>query len=149
MPCNCKQCQGLAQPRAFEQRELLRRKEHGKFKVECPGSFEYVDVLELLDGIRVDRLPGWAKDEAEISRAEARSYQPPRTIKIFIASSSELRQDRDDFELYFRQQNDAFRKKGVYKVSPSPQPASPPSLRSPRRASGFSPFSRREDGVIA
>lgn len=59
VPCNCKQCRGLAQPRAFEQRELLRRKEHGKLKVECPGSFDYVDVLELLDGIRAE-LPVWA-----------------------------------------------------------------------------------------
>jgi hypothetical protein len=38
----------------------------------------------------------------------------PRTIRIFLASSEELREDRDAFELYFRQQNDQFRKKGLY-----------------------------------
>jgi hypothetical protein len=37
-----------------------------------------------------------------------------RTIRIFLASSEELREDRDAFELYFRQQNDQFRKQGVY-----------------------------------
>jgi hypothetical protein len=37
-----------------------------------------------------------------------------RTIRIFLASSAELREDRDAFDLYFRQQNDQLRKKGVY-----------------------------------
>jgi hypothetical protein len=37
-----------------------------------------------------------------------------RTIRIFLASSAELREDRDAFELYFRQQNDQFRRKGLY-----------------------------------
>ena len=39
---------------------------------------------------------------------------PLRTLRIFLASSEELREDRDAFELYFRQQNDQFRKRGVY-----------------------------------
>ncbi len=63
-----------------------------------------MDVLELLDGIRVDKLPGWANKEPE----------PLRKIRIFLASSAELREDRDEFELYFRQQNDQFRKHGFY-----------------------------------
>ena len=37
-----------------------------------------------------------------------------REIRIFLASSSELAEDRDEFELYFRQQNDRLRKKGIY-----------------------------------
>jgi internalin A len=79
VPCNCKQCQGLAQPRAFEQRELLRRIEHSIFKVECPGSYKYVDVLELLDGIRLDRLPRWANEETDMTT--------PPPLKIFISYS--------------------------------------------------------------
>ena len=65
IPCNCKECQGLSQPRAFEQKELLRRKEYGKLKVECLGSFDYLDVLELLDGINVKTMPGWAAEESQ------------------------------------------------------------------------------------
>ncbi len=34
--------------------------------------------------------------------------------KIFLASSSELREDRDEFERYFLQQNHGLRKRGVY-----------------------------------
>jgi len=37
-----------------------------------------------------------------------------RTIRIFLASSAELREDRDAFDLYFRQQNDRFLKRGLY-----------------------------------
>ena len=37
-----------------------------------------------------------------------------RTIKIFLASSAELEEDRDAFDLYFRQQNDQWRKQGLY-----------------------------------
>jgi len=37
-----------------------------------------------------------------------------RTIRIFLASSEELREDRDAFDLYFRQLNDQLRKDGVY-----------------------------------
>ena len=99
VPCDCKKCRLLAVPECFEQKRLLQRKRDGRLKVECPGSYEDVDVLELLDGIRMEPLPGWAKE---------------REIKIFLASSSELREDRDGFEQYFRQQNDAFRKRGVY-----------------------------------
>ena len=35
-------------------------------------------------------------------------------LHIFLASSSELREDRDQFELYFRRQNDRLRDDGVY-----------------------------------
>jgi hypothetical protein len=75
-------------------------------KIECPISYEEVDVLELLDGIRVDRLPDWAK--------EPRIKEGERTIRIFLASSEELKEDRDAFDLYFRQQNDQLRKQRIY-----------------------------------
>ena len=35
-------------------------------------------------------------------------------IKIFLASSSELKEDRDAFDLHFRQANDRLFKKGIY-----------------------------------
>ena len=100
IPCNCEVCRAAPVPEFFEQKELVRRKEHKKLKVECRRSFKEVDVRELLDGIKVDKLPGWAADQRE--------------IRIFLASSSELSEDRDQFDLYFRQQNDHLRKKGIY-----------------------------------
>jgi hypothetical protein len=105
IPCNCKRCRTVSVPEFFAQKNLLKRKEDNRLKVECPNSYEDVDVLELLDGIRVDQLPSWAKEEKPATA---------RTIRIFLASSAELREDRDAFELYFRQLNDQFRKEGLY-----------------------------------
>jgi GTPase SAR1 family protein len=48
-------------PEFFEQKRLSQRKKDSKLKVECPASYEDVDVLELLDGINVKELPGWGK----------------------------------------------------------------------------------------
>ena len=81
---------------------------------QCLASYADVDVLELLDGIGVDRLPAWTKEETLAKASASQSEQSDRTIKIFLASSSELREDRDAFDLYFRQQNDLLRKHGVY-----------------------------------
>ena len=112
VPCNCSQCRTSAEPTFFEQKELLWRKEHGRLKVECRYSFEDVDVLELLDGIKMEKLPVWAKEEAP-----SRSL---RKVRIFLASSSELRQDRDEFELFFRRQNDQLAIPSFLQASPSP-----------------------------
>jgi internalin A len=101
VPCNCKGCRVASVPEFFTQRNLLRRKENNRLKVECPRSYEDVDVPELLDGIRVDKLPGWANEEQRTT-----SLAP---MRIFLASSAELREDRDAFDLYFRQQNDQLR----------------------------------------
>lgn len=112
IPCNCSQCSAVVESEFFEQKRLLQRKKDGKLQVECPASYENVSVLELLDGIKIGHIPEWAEDEIE--RTSQISETSGQTIKIFLASSSELREDRDAFELYFRQQNDLWRKKGVY-----------------------------------
>ncbi|MGD8590643.1 MAG: COR domain-containing protein [Chromatiales bacterium] len=106
IPCNCSECRVAAVPEFFSQKRLLKRKQDHRLKVECPASYEDVDVLELLDGIRMDRLPGWAKDE--------KPKPTQHTFKIFLASSSELKEDRNEFDRYFRQLNDELLKKGIY-----------------------------------
>src|SRR5271166_2561947 len=100
IPCNCKLCRTASVPEFFEQKLLLRRKEHNKLKVQCERSFEDVGVLDLLEGIRLHKLPGWATGLSE--------------IRIFLGSSSELREDRDEFDRYFREQNDQLGKRGFY-----------------------------------
>ena len=106
IPCNCTRCQAAAMPEFFAQKSLRQRLEDKRLKVECPRSYEDVDVLELLDGILMHRLPAWAKSEQPSAER--------RTIRIFLASSAELRADRDEFDLYFRQRNDQLRKEGIY-----------------------------------
>src|SRR5262249_45349297 len=101
IPCNCRICRGAPDPQFFRHKVLLRRKEDHRLQVECPASYEEVNVLELLDGVQLDQLPSWASKDLRI-------------LRIFLASASDLRGDRDAFDLYFRQQNDQMRRKGVY-----------------------------------
>lgn len=109
IPCNCGRCGKNGEPEFFEQKMLLYRREHERLKVECPKSFEEVDVQELLDGIKaldVEKQPEWAKAAAPV-----RSLQK---MRIFLASSAELREERDEFDRYLREQNDLLINEGVY-----------------------------------
>jgi Leucine-rich repeat (LRR) protein len=63
IPCCCDTCAKQAEPKFFEQADLLRRKEVGKATIECPASFDNVNVLRLLDGIQTKKLPNWSKEE--------------------------------------------------------------------------------------
>ncbi|MDH5178861.1 MAG: ADP-ribosylation factor-like protein [Gammaproteobacteria bacterium] len=107
VPCICSQCRASTSPEFFEHKRLVKRKQDNRLKVECPASYENVSVLELLDGIKSDLLPVWAQKQAK-------DTAQVRTIKIFLASSEELKDDRNEFDLYFRQQNDLLRKQSMY-----------------------------------
>jgi hypothetical protein len=106
IPCNCRVCRAEVDPWLFWQKELLRRREHGRQKVECGRSYEEVDVMELLDGTKMEAAPVWAKGDGTPGTA--------RMVRIFLASSAELREDRDEFDAYFRRQNDQLIKQGIY-----------------------------------
>lgn len=106
IPCNCPKCRKTLDPHLFEEKQLRKRAEDKRLQVECPVSYDEMAVLALLDGIRMEQLPSWSK--------EVKTAETLRVIKIFLASSAELREDRDGFDLYFRQKNDSYRKQGVY-----------------------------------
>lgn len=127
VPCICDTCAGLKEPAMFEQKELIDRKRRGKPTIECPKPPDYADVsvLELLDGMNLERWLARARKELspddgepatsmDTAQSEPEGGVNVKTIRIFLASSSELRKDRDAFDLYFRQQNDRLRKQGVY-----------------------------------
>jgi hypothetical protein len=114
IPCNCKVCGAVAVPEFFGERVLTKRKQDNRLKVECPRSYELVDVLELLDGIKLDNLPGWAKEDGAAAATAARAALP-REIRIFLAASAELEEDRKEFSLYVIEQKAAeLRKRGFY-----------------------------------
>ncbi len=101
---------------------------------EPAAAFNSIKRLWKIDNIQIDFVPMSHLDE--LRRGEADIYDvlklylysgmqtgrpaangttsAVQTIRIFLASSSELRKDRDDFELYFRQLNDELRDEGLY-----------------------------------
>ena len=123
VPCICSNCRLSTNPERYEEGRLLKRKQDGKLMIECPESYEDVSVLELLDGLKLDMLPQWDKpaqkgppgaDDRHSASTEGSGSPPLRTIKIFLASSSELKEDRNGFDLHFRQVNDRLLQKGIY-----------------------------------
>ncbi len=63
VPCNCGVCIQQTEPKFFEHKDLLRRKKVGKTTIECPASFDNVNVLKLLDGIQVTEMPDWSIEQ--------------------------------------------------------------------------------------
>lgn len=127
VPCLCDTCAGVKEPAMFEQKELIDRKDRGKPTIECPRPPDYaaVSVLALLDGMDLEQWlarvgPDLSGDDGEPATAADTDPSPAeaggddKTLRIFLASSSELREDRDKFDLYFRQQNDRLRNEGLY-----------------------------------
>ena len=61
VPCICPKCRATTDPDMFRQKELVERKGKHKLTIECRKSYEDVSVLELLDGLKLEHLPDWAK----------------------------------------------------------------------------------------
>ncbi len=123
VPCICSRCRQYTNPDRYEEPLLLKYRQDGQRTIQCRKSYEHVSVLELLDGLKLEALPAWANpapkgphgtDDRPAAAAAGSGSAATRTIKIFLASSSELREDRDAFELHFRQANDRWLQKGIY-----------------------------------
>jgi hypothetical protein len=114
VPCICSQCRQSITPARYEEQRLLKRKLDRKLSIECPDSYEDVSVLELLDGLRNETMPAWAKEASNSQQRSDATKPDPRTVQIFLASSSELKTERDAFDFYLRQQNDRLRDSGLY-----------------------------------
>jgi internalin A len=113
VPCVCAVCRVTTDPEMYRQSELVERKSRNKLTIECRREpYDDVNVLTLLDGVEIDKFPDWATAPAQ--PAEAPTARELIELTIFLASSNELKEDRDAFELYFRQQNDRLRRQGMY-----------------------------------
>lgn len=75
------------------------------------GKGDLADVLKFDPQGRAAAPGATATDSAGAPQVAAK---PLQRVRIFLASSQELRDDRDDFDLYVRQQNDRLIKEGVY-----------------------------------
>jgi hypothetical protein len=121
VPCICSRCRQYTNPDRYEEPLLLKYRQDGQPTIQCRKSYDPVSVLELLDGLKLEALPAWAKtapkappgtEDRPAAAAAGSGSSAPRTIKIFLASSSELRKDRDAFELHFLRKNRDFRRQG-------------------------------------
>lgn len=112
IPCNCPTCKDSAEPNFYEFSDLKTRREKGKPTVECKISYEDVAVLPLLEGFEDKRLREGFEGEAR--KTKPQKTAKPKTVKIFLASSSELEDDRKEFEIFINRKNKEYVKAGVF-----------------------------------
>jgi hypothetical protein len=90
---------------------LLALRARGDTVYVCAeGEFSVAGVLSILPDEK-RRTPDANESKRQPASAERAA---PRVIEIFLASSEELRAERDEFDLYFRTQNDWLRERGLY-----------------------------------
>ncbi len=115
VPCKCSVCQLESEPHFFKYSVLKKRQESGKRNtIECEISEEDVSIRLLLEGF--DLKP--PKEEAPVNHSP---HIPPvtpnktmKTIRIFLASSAELKSDREQFEIFINRKNKDYIKKEIF-----------------------------------
>jgi len=105
VPCSCSGCARSTEGPAFHEYDrLLRFREMGAGS-QCSRTGDLINVDELLAVTQaVQGKPVTAR----------KSQKSATTVKIFLASSAELKEDRDALRLYISHQNDKWHKNGVY-----------------------------------
>ncbi len=86
VPCICDTCANLKEPAIFEQKELIDRKHRRKPTIECPKPPDYADVsvLELLDGLKLERWPEWAQEPTDLDESFAIAVSFPGEDRPFV-----------------------------------------------------------------
>lgn len=126
IPCQCGVCKDISSPHFFKYSRLKERQESGKKPtIECEISEEDVSLRLLLEGFEVQQILATLPDKKggeptppplpQAGSAPAPQSQPTmRTIKIFLASSSELKADREQFEIFINRKNKEYIKDGIF-----------------------------------
>ncbi len=120
IPCQCSECQDSRQPHFFAFADLKKRQEQRrKLTIECVQSGEDVPLGILLDGFEIQSILARVPDKtgAEPTPPDlptlGESPSSMQTIKIFLASSAELKADREQFEIFISRQNDCYLDQGI------------------------------------
>ncbi len=110
VPCNCGTCAALETPHFYEHEALTERLQHGRRTVEC-GKPPYLpaNVVCLLTGIGLAPV---ARESFE--KALEPEEKGLKTVRIFLSSSSDLYQERVDFEIFIGRENKRMVSKGVF-----------------------------------
>ena len=111
IPCNCQDCKNTQEPH-FYSFKTLQNLEKKTNDVQCLKSGEMVKIKKLIDDvIDPDKSP-------EIIPKPNKIIPKPnnkiKIIKIFLASSSELQDDRKEFEIFICRKNKEYIKDAVF-----------------------------------
>ena len=108
VPCTCEECVPAPLPEFHDYNKLLNLRGKGTGS-QCPKSGKLVDISDLL------RITEFVQGEdEEVDDAEPVDPAALKTIELFLASSSELKTDREQVEIWVGRENKKLVKKGVF-----------------------------------
>lgn len=111
IPCSCNQCLNELEPFIYSYDNLIAKIEKNKdATVTCNISDEIFKIEALLFTIGLDSPSKEKINEKEKKELELKM----KTIKIFLASSAELKDERKEFREFISVENDRLHKKGIY-----------------------------------
>ena len=97
IPCNCQHCKSISEPNYYPFDRLQKFLADRQFEIQCQLSYQMVDVFNLIDDVII-----------------LQHMKKMKTIQIFLASSSELKDDREQFEIFINRKNKEYIKDGVF-----------------------------------
>lgn len=84
VPCICDTCIKTTTPEFFAHKSLLKRRRDHKLTIECPESYADVSALELLDGLKLERLLAWAQEPTNLDEPFAIAVSFPGEHRPFV-----------------------------------------------------------------
>ena len=126
IPCQCGECKDSNDPHFFIYTDLKKRQEQRKkTTIECVKSGEDVPLIQLLEGFEVQQILETLPDKkggeptppplpSAGNPPANQSQSSTKTIKIFLASSSELKEDRKEFEIFINRKNNEYIQEGIF-----------------------------------
>ena len=125
VPCNCKTCKNNESKHYYDYKELLERRAFGKETIQCNKiPYEEVNINTLLGEVFTKEntttlnieMPNNLLDikEKKPKSKDKRKHLAPTTVKVFLASSSELFNEREQFEIFLGRENKRLIQKGIF-----------------------------------
>ncbi len=107
--CNCPVCVKREDPNFYSYEDLKIKLEYKELYEFCIKGKQRVDIRRMIGEVYMP--DDFDKDG---NKKPVESKQELKTLKIFLASSSELEEDRKEFEIFINRENKKYTEKGIF-----------------------------------
>ncbi|NVO11503.1 MAG: leucine-rich repeat domain-containing protein, partial [Bacteroidales bacterium] len=109
--CNCPVCKKHQTPNFYAYENLQTYLEERGKEIFCTVGNQKVDIRQMIDEVY---LPEDFDRDGQKKLIAPKSEIKKKTIKIFLASSFELSEDRREFEIFINRKNKEYQKQGIF-----------------------------------
>ena len=114
VPCTCNKCRTSEKPMTFLYDDLISWSNEGETTVRCNKGREDLSIFNLLYNAGFETRPLKRTYFKEIQFEQKNEKPSTETITIFLASSEELKEDREQFEIFINRENKEYHKEGIF-----------------------------------